>query len=211
MVHKLAVTGAVILSLVVAREVSAVPISATNLDTWMASAGVLYAGPSVDVFDVASPPPANNGTIDSEVFFNSSTGLYTYTHTVTPTLENNSEFNTAFVIPGFGSQIAGWSFSEADAVNGAGTDADFVIEDFGGRLLWRPLFGGGTGWDGLESITFFFVSTKGPTMGEYNLFAAKPGTAQSFAPVPEPGSIALLGSGLVGLYAAVRRRRNLRA
>ena len=31
--------------------------------------------------------------------------------------------------------------------------------------------------------------------------------ADSLAPIPEPGSIVLLGSGLVGLYGELRRRR----
>ena len=131
---------------------------------------------------------------------------YTYVHTVNPSLNNNFLLNTAFEVKGY-TGVAGWSFSDAPAAGGTGTLLDFVLLE-PGQLGWLSTIGI-LGWDANEPISFFFVSTKAPGLGDYNLIGLEAGTANSFAPVPEPGSIALLGSGLVGLYTAMRRRRSL--
>ncbi|MET0215791.1 MAG: PEP-CTERM sorting domain-containing protein [Vicinamibacterales bacterium] len=208
MLRKLTVVLGLAMSLLVTQQASAIPVS--NLDGLILGAPI--APSLVDEFTVAAPPPPTMGEITNNVFFDPMTSLYTYVHTVTPDLINNLRFNSAGAGAGF-TGVAGWSFTEAGAAGGTGTSTDLSIDNIDGQLNWNieEVMGSKAWWDSSEPITFFFVSTKPPGIGDYNLSAGEVGTAQSYAPVPEPGSIALLGSGIVGLYAAMRRRRSLRA
>ena len=202
MISRLVVGLGVVVSLVCGGQAFAVTIPATDLDTWLTGGSI--GGPLTDDFDSFSPP-GTIGSIENEVFYD---GVYTYTHEVTPSVNNNILFSTGIPIAGF-TGIAGYSFSQSGAAGGAGSGLDFDIMEVDGFLAWVSNIPD-IGWDSGESITFFYTSNNRPGMGQYNLAGFQSGTAQSFAPVPEPGSIALLGSGLVGLYAAVRRRRQQR-
>ena len=153
------------------------------------------------------------GEIVNDVYFDGT--QYTYVHQVTPSLDDNFVLNTAFEVAGF-TGVAGWSFSRSPCSRRLRHRRRFSYQRY------RPVELAGAvrllehlGWDALEPITFFFVSTRPPGIGDFNLIGREAGTAQSYAPVsapiPEPGSIALIGSGLVGLYAAKRRRRRLGA
>jgi hypothetical protein len=212
MVRRLTVVVGLAMLLLVAREGSACSVTPIDLSLEPVNLDTLALGGAIvpsltDVFRVAMPPPLTMGEIVNNVYFDGS--QYTYVHTVTPSLNNNVLMNTAFEVAGF-TGVAGWSFSQALAAGGAGTAADFFINSTG-QLSWLTLFGPGLGWDALEPISFFFVSTRPPGIGDFNLIGLEAGTAQSYAPTPEPGSIALIGAGLVGLYATMRRRRRLRA
>ena len=82
--------------------------------------------------------------------------------------------NTQFAVAGY-TGVAGWSFTEAAAAGGTGTSTDLSIDNIDGQLNWNIVYGlwrSQLGWDSGEPITFFFVSTKPPGIGYYNLSAA---------------------------------------
>lgn len=188
--------------LAVAVPATADPILPTNYDTVLI--GGLVASSS-DPINTAAPPPVFMGVLESRVFFDGS--VYTYVNTVTPTIDDVTHFNTAFTVAGF-TGVAGYSFSDTFGVGATGTNVDFFTATVNDRIQWLGLDRGlADNWDAGESIRFFFRSTKPPTVGDYNLLNGEAGTGTGFEPVPEPGTIALLGSGLVGLYARHRRKQ----
>ena len=211
MIRTFTVVMGLAMSVMVAREASAIPITPVDLDSW---AGGSIVGSQADLFKIANPP-ATIGDISSNVFFDGS--QYTYVHTVTPhvNLQSNSQFATAFSVASGFTGIAGWSFSDAGSAGGTGTNTDFFLNEDQGRLVWSLRFSTTgpdrrSGWIPFEPIAFFFVSVQPPGARDYDLLSPDIGlgTAQTLGPIPEPGSFVLLGSGLAGLYAAVRRRRS---
>ena len=193
-----------LLVLTLAVPATAGPIVPTNLDAIQFGLGTLVATHS-DAFDVASPPPNTMGALFSSVFFDGDT--YTYLSRVVPSVNDVSHLNTAFTIAGFTGQI-GWSFGQAALAGGDGNALDFLTGTFNDRGHWLALNRGlGENWDFGEPITFFFRSTKPPTLGDYNLLNGEAGTAEGFAPVPEPGTMMLTASGLYVLYRRAKKRR----
>jgi hypothetical protein len=205
MVRALTLSVSLALLLAVASPASAVPVSPVDLATLTPGAPV----GSILIDDFTSGA-GSAGEAATEVFFDGVT--YLYTQTVTPDNDFNFVFNTDFAAGGF-TGVAGWRYTDAATVGANGDGSDFRIENVSGQLVWMATLGGAFGeWNAFEPITFFFASTRPPTIKNYSLFSLLPvelGTAQGLAPLPEPGSIALFGSGLVGLYAALKRRRNL--
>ena len=67
MVRKLTVVIGLAMSLVVARDASAIPITPVDLDSWV---GGSLVRSHTDLFTVHNPPPLTMGEIASDVFFN---------------------------------------------------------------------------------------------------------------------------------------------
>lgn len=181
----------------------AVPILPTDLDTLMLGPSVVPQ--TVGSFVAAAPPPATIGTLTNNVYFDSTSGIYTYTHGVAPSINNISEFNTGFEVLGFNG-VAGWSYSEAAATGGPGNGTGFSIDLDPDGTLDFELDPNNSFLDIGENITFFFQSNQSPGLDSYNLVNSEVGTAVSYAPAPEPSTYLLFGSALA--FFAWRRKKS---
>jgi len=146
------------------------------------------------------------GNLQGEVYLNA--GLYTYVLTVTPYYPDVQTFQTDLGLTGIGDNAVGYSFGDAGAL---AFDILFLEDpNLGGLLEWDISTGS---WEANRSIRFFLQSTFGPFgSGTYTIIDGVQASAVSNAPipgapVPEPGTLLLLGSGLVGTMGMLRSRK----
>lgn len=200
---------AAIAGLTFAPSAWAATITATNYDT-------LDKGSQVAA-DLSSNFTTNRGVdigdLVGKVFFNSSSGVYTYAFTLTPGINNISEFNAGYDVDGFNG-VAGYSFSQATAAGASNPATAFEVEsESDGTIDWHTLWknDGSRGLDAGESVTFFFQSTIAPgDLDTYNLINSKAGGTENYAPgaapvIPAPAAFPA-GLLLFGALAAARKR-----
>lgn len=168
--------------------------------------GEVIIGPlgSVVSDDFTTNSSEDIGDLNSSVFDNSATGLFTYTHQVIPGVNDIDSFAVSFPASGFNG-VAGYDFSQASAAGGNGDETDFDIS-FNGitneTITWNITSSGDSFFDTGETITFFWQSTLRPVgpFGTYNLdnnsssgnaLGPSP-NAPNPEPIPEPSSWGLL-------------------
>lgn len=228
MTRRIVIVAALLVSLgVVATPAQAILLPATDLGDLNLTPEQRVKGPlptdiwTPDLSGQGGSAATDIGNLVGSVFL--SGGVYTYVFEVTPQVSLGfKEFNTSFNVLGFDSTTlkVGYSFSQASAAGpAAGSDLRKVFSirlDSDGTIDWVvPTVQRAAGfWSAMTPISFFFQSTSAPENGDqYNVLGTpNGGSATNYhpvAPVPEPGTLLLLGSGFVGAAGlrAFRRKR----
>ena len=168
MLRKLTVVLGLTMSLLVTRQASAIPVDLDRLRMW-ASPTPTSRGPLGPVRGGRASTPYDGR--DHRTACASTEACTRTCTTVNPDLDDNfaSTLQLTLRVP---RERSGWSFSQAAAAGGSGTVIDFLYFDrpdklgIADRLVRAPP---SLGWDAGEPITFFFVSTRPPSLGDYNL------------------------------------------
>lgn len=195
--------------LFMALPAAAAVIPVTDYDTIAGLVVVPGYGPITDDFE--TPGGTDVGDLTNRVLQDPA-GLYYYEHTITlgAGVSNLSEFATAAgVVEPHPGLIAGYSFADVLAAGFPVAATAFSIEqDPDDSLDWTASTGD---FDGPEAITFFFGTGYNPlppgTLVGFGIINGDVAAAESYGVAPEPGTMILFGTGLLGLFTLARRRK----
>ena len=202
-------TRRIVLAIILAVGVSAAPASATTIDFFGALPGGTFSGDATGAQGANIPIEGMTVVYDSGVW---------YRWLVDAGILNFAVGDEGNLIQVFGG-LSGTADLDSDAASN-GPNLNIA----GGSLLLSGTF---NFWNVTPFGAFTFVSGSGPdtknlellrqlgipvdTQWEFGAFELRSGTTNSAdilnAPIPEPASMFLLGSGVVGLVAARRRRK----
>ena len=225
MTRKIVVGFILMLTLSASRPAEAARIDVMDRQTAAGAGASLFAGPLASTFSGVF----FDTDVASEVWSNPAGTLFTYFY-------NLSNVQTSGLVPldpvrsfdMIGSWIAGGSAlldwgnvsgeSSGASLEFGNADVEFGLATMRAEFSESPntQFGGLRQLPG-DFLTFYVQATTPPSVFAGSLQGTSVAVGVGYGPsddgippIPEPGSLALIGSGLVGLVVAARRRRQLK-